>query len=258
MTVDAAEGSVKQTIGSGDMRLWWKSEIADSREPIRTGFLAEVESSRRFEIMSAIVIVLNAIVSAVMTDLEIQHLGGDLPVGFHVGEWCFITIYVAEISLRICVHKLFFFCGQDLIWNLFDLFIVLVGIWDLALTAFVVSNTTKSFLFMRALRLLKLAKIFRTFRLMRAFRELAIMLVGFAKSLTQLFWCFIMLLFLFYLVSQILLQGIASYLEEADESVEQLDELLATLVRFPVACCHCTLQSMGVKTGRSITTCLQW
>lgn len=82
---------------------------------------------------------------------------------------------------------------------------------------------------MRIIRILKLSKIMRLFRVIRFFKELRLMLLSVQKSFVSLFWAIIMLTFILYVFSLVLLQGLANAMVEAGDAikVEDVDILRA-------------------------------
>lgn len=95
----------------------------------------------------------------------------------------FLSVYILEAVVRLYAYRLHFFHCP---WNLFDGFVVLVGIFDAVLGS-VFPN-------------IQFLRVFRIFRLLRAIRVLSLvpelhsMIMGFTNALCAMFWGFVMII----------------------------------------------------------------
>eukprot|EP00931_Biecheleriopsis_adriatica_P069555 TRINITY_DN43387_c0_g1_i1.p1 TRINITY_DN43387_c0_g1~~TRINITY_DN43387_c0_g1_i1.p1 ORF type:complete len:379 (-),score=41.95 TRINITY_DN43387_c0_g1_i1:38-1174(-) len=132
-------------------------------------------------------IVLNVLLLVYTTDQDMaQPLGN--PAGTEIRhvefEKGFTVIYFIEMVAKIAVHRLYFFSGKQCWWNLLDMMLVAVSVYDLIVT----TNCDFSLqggdidealpcrkygweadiVFLRLLRIFKVTKVFRVARLMRS------------------------------------------------------------------------------------------
>jgi len=184
---------------------WLRNPCASIKEPSRTGRLAEFVSSQQFDTIIVLVIFLHIFFTIFETNWHMLHLtlnSQPFLVNIEIGFTC---AYFIEIALRIAVHRSYFFCNEDSVWNTFDLVLVLLGAVD-AIASLLSSDTVVSNpAFLRMLRIMRVTKkLLRLARLLKFFSELRLMLKCFVGSLHSLFWS-IMLLTGFALVFSILI-----------------------------------------------------
>jgi len=201
---------------------WWNSLV----EPPRTSKLAEIARSKAFETTCAVVIVINAGFSMYMVNSEIRHLQqGEstmLADWQRLVELAFVLFYTGELILKLTVHRWYYFCNQDMGWNIFDAILVGLSIFDQLISAIVgTGNGGGDFTFMRTLRILKMARVLRGLRVVRFFDELRIMLNSLIGSVSSLFWSIVMLMITFYIFALLFVQGVANLLnEERQQAVD--------------------------------------
>jgi cytochrome b len=189
-------------------------------EPVRSGCLNCIISSRVFEISCNLVILLNAAYAAWNADYEMANIGADpLPV-VHTAETLFLLWYLMELTLKLLVHRFYFFAGDDARWNMFDAFLVAFSMYDMFMDLLNIM-TGVNILFIRILRLLKLTKVLRLLRAIRCVRELRLMLQAMIGTLSSLFWAIIFLLMVLFIFGLILMQGVTGYLLEYGEQISE-------------------------------------
>lgn len=76
------------------------------------------------------IILMNAAFMLYTTDYSIQHLGEPPTTLITLADQGFLAFFVVELALRISVHRGFFFCNNDMRWNLFDFVLVGIAIYD--------------------------------------------------------------------------------------------------------------------------------
>jgi len=204
---------------------WWTS----LEEPPRTGQVAQlVLENRNFDLTCAFVILLNSVFTGYTVNFEIQNLGKKPDPFMEVMELIFLSFYTVEMGLKIHVHRLYYFCNEDMSWNLFDFFLVLVSLID-QIAYYSGSGNSANMTFARSVRVFKLGKIFRMFRVMRFLRELRVMMLSIAGSFASLFWSFVMLAFICGMFSLIFVQRLTNYLMEGHPALHQVDGSGSTL-----------------------------
>jgi len=141
------------------------------------------------------------------------------------------------LLLKISVHRLYFFVNEEFRWNIFDFFLVVFSFSEVAISRLLVLNqpndnensASLNVGFLRLLRLTKLAKVLRVFRTLKFFTELRLMIDCVLGSFMQIFWCLVMIVFVLYVFSLLIVQGIADFLLTAGEenvSVKLQTELM--------------------------------
>lgn len=203
--------------------LWWSSV----EEPARTGFLARVLSMSAWEFSIALVIMINSLFVGFSTDQAFtQAYTGESVVDVNSLEVLFVVFFAVELILRLVVHRQYFFCNEEMAWNLFDFVVVLISISDVVVSLRVGLRTGGNASFMRSVRLLRLVRtlrVLRVFRFASSLRRMAQSLVG---SLVELFWSLVLMGFVFYIFAIATVQGVTDFVSnEGHRSPDLADEL---------------------------------
>jgi len=161
-------------------------------EPERTGILAQMVLSDKFELVVSGIILLYVLFTIVETNWVLSKGADNPPVVLWVLEVVFESAYLLEVTLRILVHRLFYLCNDDKWWNIFDLIMVGSTVADHVMTH--ITNGQSNPLFLRALRIAKIARrVFRMVRLTRYISDLRLMVKCIIGSLLSLTWCVFLL-----------------------------------------------------------------
>jgi len=80
------------------------------------------------------------------------------PASMNIIEAVLVLLYVVEVSLRISVHRLYFFWNDQMGWNIFDFLLTVQGVIDVILTFSPTGDDGAQVRFMRLARLMKLGK----------------------------------------------------------------------------------------------------
>lgn len=208
--------------------------FAELKEPQRTWCFARIIDGNKFSTLCLLVILANAILIIIVSDYEIQHLGETIPEDWEILELSLTIFYGCELLLKIIVHRLYFFVNEEWRWNIFDFFLVVFSFSEVAISRLLVLNqpsensTSLNVGFLRLLRLTKLAKVLRVFRTLKFFTELRLMIDCVLGSFMQIFWCLVMIVFVLYVFSLLIVQGIADFLltEGADTVSEDTSGLM--------------------------------
>lgn len=105
----------------------WVQWIAHMEEPSRHGVLAKIANSKMFEALSAAVIFTNVFFTIWATNDTAGRVQAGLTAESRtqfVSEWAFGTFFLAELVLKLIVHRLYFFVNNDMGWNWLDLILV--------------------------------------------------------------------------------------------------------------------------------------
>lgn len=170
-----------------------------------------------FDYFSGFVVILNAIVMGLQTDYQARVVTDRTTTAFRVFEVLFCVLFTVELLLRLYVWRGAFFKGQDLKWNLFDLFLVTTQLTEEIITVVVdlaivgqseseggdddgASNATSNFSVLRVLRILRLIRVLRLMRVLRLIGELRTLVMSVLFSLKALVWAVLLLLVLIYVL----------------------------------------------------------
>jgi len=189
---------------------WWEH----LEEPERHSTLARIVTSRRFELVCLLVIIGNAYITLYETNLNMAKLTNIRKAEFQMFETLFTVFYLCELSLKLLTHRLYFFCNHDYRWNVFDLFLVALGVIDLVMGR-LSSSVQLNGNFVRFLRITRISKVFRIIRLLRFFTELRLMLNCVMGSFAALFWSFVLIAGFSLIFAIVFVQQLASYLMES-------------------------------------------
>jgi len=203
---------------------WWYS----LHEPPREGLLASIVKSPQFNFLVISVIFANCFYQWHQANEGIRAF--DEPDKIGQIEVMFGVFYTFEVIFKLVVHRAYYFCNEDMSWNMFDFFLVTVGALDLIIRASFQGATQKAgsfkVAFLRVLRILRLARILRGLKALRFFSELRLMLSCLATSVASLFWSIVMLVFIFYIFGLIFVQGATGYLQDEWHNIKPDDREL--------------------------------
>lgn len=129
-------------------------------------------------------------------------------------------MYFVESGLKLIVHRAYFFWNEDAGWNVFDLCLVVLAVYDQAM--FFVWQSEEADMynanmnFMRSLRIVKVSRILRLVRVIRIFRDLRCMLFSILWSFIPLFWCLVLIFFVILVFSLFLIQLATEFVIQAN------------------------------------------
>ncbi|CAJ1328943.1 unnamed protein product [Effrenium voratum] len=155
-----------------------------------------------FEVVPPVVIAVNIVVIGLSVDLQ-KRDGSDSRV-WQVLEWLFLFFYFLEASGKIGVFGcLWYFCGPDRWWNIFDFFCLCLSLADLAIYVYVLIAQVEHFFDLQTLMLVKMLRLARLARLVRALRfqifyELKLMVLGVISGMRVLAWAMVLLAIMIY------------------------------------------------------------
>mmetsp|Transcript_57417 Transcript_57417/g.134652 ORF Transcript_57417/g.134652 Transcript_57417/m.134652 type:complete len:940 (+) Transcript_57417:21-2840(+) len=182
-----------------------------TEEPPRTGFFAHLLNSRKFERITALVILSNVVFIGFSADYAVKHPDSQSNAIFDICKYTWVFFYTIELILKLAVHGFFFFTNDQWSWNWLDFFLVVISFYDI-IAEYLASGGGVSLTFLRVLRLMRVSKIFRAFRVMREFKELRLMLSCLFASLTTLVWCVLCLVLFMYIFAVVFCNAAAEYL----------------------------------------------
>jgi len=200
---------------------------ATSSEPRRVGMLADFVRSHIFQTAVIAVVIFNCIHTILDTNWEMSHIGEPRSSSTHIVEISLACFYVLEVTLRIIVHRWYFFCNGDMTWNILDLSLVSINVVELILQRTGLKGT--NLIVARTVRIFRVAKVLRAVRLMYFLTELKLMVTCLLNSGCSLFWAFIVLGIVKILFAVLLVQQIEGFLDENGSMIpnDQKKELFA-------------------------------
>jgi len=189
--------------------------------------------SNWFQGLSGMIIMCNAVVIGLETDLESN-------IWFWV-EHALLAYFLFELVVRLLRHGRHFFRNEDeLGWNIFDLSIVASGVADQwvmpvlhALMQHNVSNRKQGmasvFMVFRMARLLRIVRLFRLVKIVRPLYELA---QSITEALQGMFWVLVFMIMTLYSVAILCTRVIGHgniIGEDADEDLQKIKEMFSSV-----------------------------
>jgi hypothetical protein len=189
-----------------------------------------------FELCVAGVVVFNALIIGLQADFQVKHVHDDVPEFYYILDVGCTVLFTLEILLRLYVERCFFFdkTNSNRIWNLLDMFIVILSLFDEAVMVAFISDDDANVSFTRLFRTIRLARLLRMVKLVRFFNDLRVMCNGIVCSMKSLVWALLLLGLIMYIFSLCLLQFVAMKLADlppGDEQTVQLEDNFGTLVK---------------------------
>ncbi|CAE7546767.1 Catsper1 [Symbiodinium natans] len=178
------------------------------------------------EPLVAIVIIANGVMIGFQTDPQWK----DWPHWIAV-EAAFACFLILEIVLRMYLQGgRTFFSGNELMWNMFDLFLGLTGVTDVIIQIVSDSNGdvfgTSLLRFCRLIRLVRIVKVFR----LKAMKDLRLMVKGLIAGVKTLVMAFTLLFTVLYVISGFATMTLGQSLSDSDDiAVRSLAKFFNTI-----------------------------
>ncbi|CAJ1356458.1 unnamed protein product [Effrenium voratum] len=119
----AVDGAVSRVLYSQDAK-------TTSTQP-RGTWVSRMVKHTFFDLFCAFVIITNSIFLGVEVELTIAQ-PESFQQGVHVIQYVYAAWFLLELILRVYVDGRGFFCGEDWLWGMLDVFVVMSSIWELA------------------------------------------------------------------------------------------------------------------------------
>jgi len=179
-----------------DGRQYLKEHAGNYSYARRTAVM--VLTSRRFDIIMGMFIVVNIILLVVESDKGAEDL--PVPVWVNTMNYLLLGIYVLELLVAAFAYRSMFFNETT---NILDLIIIGADV-VLVVCSFFLGDLPSISLF----RIFRLARVFRAFRILVMFPELHLMVHGLAAALKAIFWGILLVLVVLIVWSIIAVQVI--------------------------------------------------
>lgn len=193
--------------------------LLHSSAPAR--WVAALVASAGFSCFICAMILLNAALIGVETDLMACESTAVVPRLFDATEVVFCVIFTVELALRIFAHRCDFFFGHESAWNLFDAALILLQLAEQAISAAVlfetgrlnlhVSEYTDDTSILRILRIFRLMRILRLLRVVHLNGELQAIVAAVGKGMRSFVWTVALLVLLMYVVGVFITQSVTDH-----------------------------------------------
>jgi len=127
----------------------------------------------------------------------------DSPAGFVIADTVYTVLFSAELLLRACAEGRTFFDKESWMWNVFDVFIIIMSLMDAVFGAINI-NVTHT----RIIRVMRCLRTMRLIRLIRFILALRTLLHSIIATLKSLIWSILLLVMVFYGFALAFTQGV--------------------------------------------------
>jgi len=196
---------------------WW--------HPMDNAF-AHLVKSPASQVVTALVIVLNFVFIIAQTNFRVSNIGAEDPFVFVAVAYAFSFFYMLELASNMLADGQYFFKGPDVAWNIFDLIIVMVAVFELCMKMSGAKMMNTSFL--RIIRFMRISRVLRMFSAIKSFKEVKVMVDCLVGSFNIFSWCSGLFLLMLSLFGVFFVQGVAGHLEanpdlDPDEKAALID-----------------------------------
>lgn len=188
--------------------------------------LVRFVTSGACDFVATLMLVANAITIGAQVDFMARHVTEDLPPPYRWAEVAFCVVFSAEILLRIFVCGSWYLSGRGWRWNVFDIVVVSLQIFEQAISALSNDSLLGNISVLRVLRVLRLMRVVRFVRFLRLIHELRAMVSSVVSSLRTFLWTLV-LLFLFIFIFSVYTTQVVVSNGRADMEAYVANPLLA-------------------------------
>jgi len=184
--------------------------------------------------------------SAIMVGVNTDH---DYPAENAI-DTAFNAYFLVELCYRFWLNGFSeYLIGPNYRWNILDIGIVLMGIVD---TCLLLVDTDvvdpKMFTILRLVRLLRIAKLLRVLRI-SIFRELLMMIDGMSAGIKTIAWVIVLLSFLIYILSILLVYSLDLEQDYSGPAVSDLSPLIGDVANASFTIFRCFLGDCSTDSG---------
>eukprot|EP00811_Abedinium_folium_P026124 NODE_3799_length_1983_cov_10.125539.p1 GENE.NODE_3799_length_1983_cov_10.125539~~NODE_3799_length_1983_cov_10.125539.p1 ORF type:complete len:593 (+),score=114.51 NODE_3799_length_1983_cov_10.125539:98-1780(+) len=195
--------------------------------------LLRVMNTPMFEMSVIFIVLAYAANLGVQTDYVSRKPSNSLPASLHAIETAFCVFFVIEMVVKLYVYRKSFFYGSMRYWNMLDLMVVMVVLFEPLVN--LVGTVTAQSVFENAV----LSRALRVFRIVRLVRitglgKLRKLIRTMASSLHSVGWAGLMMLFWIYIFAVIVTSAVSTYRVSPHSDagvVETLEYYYGTLPR---------------------------
>jgi len=216
-----------------------------TREHAMCAGLRRIVGSKRFSVLVVLLIVLNAIFTAVVCDHGVKTAfsehekiseGGSVGISSAKVVWheiantAFTAVFTVELLMRLFGLEFAFWIGTDWKWNLMDFALVVTSMMEIAMAASKINVN-----YVRLFRLLRILRSLRVIRVLRFFRELRLILLSVLNAIVPLMWSIAFISMVIFVFGVVAVQGVTEFLETAPRSDPSVDRMRLYFADLPVA-----------------------
>lgn len=205
-------------------------DIADSEMPgEKPSWAKQLSSSPYFDAFFAAVVLLNAIYIGIEVEVEIRN-PNQVYAAMAVLQTGFTVLFAIELIVRLCAGGLRIFWGEDYMWCLLDLFIVLTSTWEIMMVLLQgeLAAGPMGVTSLKALRIIRLTRVFKTAQVMRIFRfviPLRTLVRSIMHTLKALIWALLLLFLVVYVFAVLFTQTVNTAVSDMDTSSPELHDV---------------------------------
>lgn len=165
----------------------------------------KVLDSGTFQNMMALVILANAVVIGLETDVDAAQ-----NLTYKLLNQVFVAIFLAELLFKLCMEGCLFFSPSfhDFAWNQFDLLVVALGVFDVVSTSVPSMKHEGTGGFATIFRMVRLLRILRIFRLIKHLKRLYLLAVGLVEAAKAIVWVTLLMGMVMYVCGIVLVKTI--------------------------------------------------
>lgn len=181
---------------------------------------ASIADDVRLQNFIGAVIIINGAVIGLETDLpDLTH--------WSIVEHSFLAFFICELLFKLGVERCAFFNQEhpDFLWNLFDFFVIGIGVFDVVMANIGSSGTGG---FSTIFRMIRLMRILRLFRLLKFLKRLYMLAMGLVEACKAIFWVTILMCFVMYICGIVLVKTLGRA-PVSDPHYEFLHERFSTI-----------------------------
>ncbi|CAE7807874.1 Cacna1h [Symbiodinium sp. CCMP2592] len=191
-----------------------------------TSCIRKIVESSAFEGFFALVVISNAIFIGVDVQYVIEN-PGPKPASYRVAQYSYTALFVIELAFRMLAAGRSFCRGDDWMWKVLDVFVVLTSLWEVlvdilqaiyeeqnGLSAIQGLQSVKSFRIIRLTRLVRTMQFIRVFQFVMALRMLVDSIIS---TLRSLFWALMLLTLVVYVFAVLFATAVNDYKREGTE-----------------------------------------
>merc|ERR1740129_2467041 len=177
---------------------------------------------------------------------QFEHLSESTPPALIVMNYIVWSWLVAEVSLKLAVHRLFFFSGCNKGWNLLDFMLCIVAVLDVVHLLILKKSSGSDMTFLRFRRVLKVTRLIRVFAVLRFVDELRSMATCLVRSMSALLWCVVLVCSVTSFSAIMLSSNLSSWIIESGRSFDD-EQIVLIRERFgSVQCSFLLLIQLGL------------
>eukprot|EP00928_Gymnodinium_smaydae_P022966 TRINITY_DN19128_c0_g1_i2.p1 TRINITY_DN19128_c0_g1~~TRINITY_DN19128_c0_g1_i2.p1 ORF type:complete len:716 (+),score=119.73 TRINITY_DN19128_c0_g1_i2:69-2216(+) len=165
----------------------------------------------KFDIVVTCLIAVNAICFGLQTDYMATERTETSPPAYAVLEIVFFVFFTAELGIRLCLFGWRFYTMENAMWNMFDTFLVLLQLFDVAMELVMGISDTSNLSVLRFLKFLRMLRALRLLRLLHQIEDLKIVTHAIASSIQPLLRTCMLIFIFMYMIGIVFTQAVTNH-----------------------------------------------